>query len=262
MYLVSLSVVCAVLLGLTLSSGRSFADPPIPVNGTYGELALATTIPNWRTLQKIVPLLTPSLQPDDPLIKSIRAAVGNVRNLVDIFVYAYPIVQIGKVTDVIVALINDVQTGWTYLGAYHDLKNVNYTEPTRRSRMNDVQNWLNRFKANTANLNYNFQLANVSKSEFFERPKDEVSYLYWGWSGLTPRKNDTGIQNIAVLLDGMWAVEQANFGTIMTLPDMWGNITQAFFFPRLPKNHSQRRLRDRSLPSDIRRRLHEEFGHC
>jgi len=231
----ALVIACCSVFLVGHVEGRVSADSPTPLNLTYGELCLATTIPNWDAFLKIVPQLIPSLQPDSLTVKAIRTAVGNVRNLVDIFIYAYPIVRVGMVADVVLVLVNDVQTGWSQIGAYHDLSNVNYTEAERQSAMATLQKWLAHFKQNFADLKYDAFVRSASKDQFYDRPHSEISYLYWGWSTMTPRKNDTGLENIAVLLDGMWQVEQQNFHVIINLPDMWNNVSQENFFHNFRK---------------------------
>src|SRR5437868_5434403 len=77
-------------------------------------------------------------------------------------------------------------------------------------------------------LNYSLCIQSVSPNQLFARPRNELSYLYWGWSTVSPFPNDTAIQNVAVLLDGMWSVELNDFDAILALPNLWDNQSQHY----------------------------------
>ena len=87
---------------------------------------------------------------------------------------------------------------------------------------------MNCFNNNINTYNYGQFLQTMSRTEIFVRPPSKLYYLYWGLTNLTPLSNNTGLENVAILLDVMWSREISDYHAIMTLPDIW-NITQVSF---------------------------------
>jgi len=83
--------------------------------------------------------------------------------------------------------------------------------------------------ANKKAYNYDAFITTIDKSKIFIRPKSTLSDLFWGLSSAIPLANDTAIQNIALLLDGVWQHEYSTYQSIMALPNIWDSTQHDIF---------------------------------
>jgi len=65
-----------------------------PLNGTYGELALYTCVPSYQSAMQTLALWNDGINPDDKLVEKVRDACGSARNVMDVFIYAFPYVPL------------------------------------------------------------------------------------------------------------------------------------------------------------------------
>lgn len=65
------------------------ALPPNATSLTYGQLAAIVVPPAWDNVISLLPTLSCSAMPGD--VKPVRKAILALRNLVDVFSYAYPV---------------------------------------------------------------------------------------------------------------------------------------------------------------------------
>jgi len=201
-----------------------------PINKTYGELAAYVLPESYGVIHPALKnVWSDKLSPSDHAVKVTRDAFGFGRDLLNMFIYAYPIVPDpnNKDREVALKILEDMQNAWTIIGHYKDLHNKPYTKKDQEQRMNDCVNAIATFQKHRKEMDYDTFITKPKLKSIVSRPKSELSYLYWGWSPATvvPQANLTGIENIAIMLGGMWGVQLRDFSFILALPNVF-NATE------------------------------------
>jgi hypothetical protein len=156
----------------------------------------------------------------------MRKALLFCRNSIDIFAYAYPLSSDAaekkhKQEDVFTYLRTDLDNGYTLVGNFQDLQNVNYTQKDYLQRLTACLSWKTVFVTNIDQYAYKAFVLSASPIKLFDRKKKDLSRDYWGKVPDVPLLNNTGDQNVAILAAGQLTEAVAYYDAIYNLTDIW-----------------------------------------
>lgn len=80
-----------------------------------------------------------------------------------------------------------------------------------------------------AKHNYVAYVKSASASSFFIRPKEHLSVDFWGGVNVVPKKELSGLQNIALLNDGQTTSAINQYDTWTNLTTLWVVRFLSFF---------------------------------
>ncbi|KAL6750061.1 hypothetical protein V8C86DRAFT_2823067 [Haematococcus lacustris] len=141
----------------------------------------------------LLPELRPTTGPGD--IKSLRVALLDCRELLDIFSWVYP-----NISTQWEAVRRDLDAGYEVLGDFQDLDHsgVNYTQVDEVERRGACLAWQAMFLGNLQSNEYHeFVSAPVNGSLYRHH---HTSRLFWGYGGVEPVATTTGLLNLAALV--------------------------------------------------------------
>jgi len=226
-------VACFVLLCFIATHVSATEETPARIGSkrneswSYGRLGFEVASAQWQQMMSLWSTFNESTSPSDAWW--LRGAVVEVREQIDIFCYAYPIVYARhEKKETFHLLFDDLTSGYQALGDYSDLRKVNYTEKDRQERNKIVMQWKADFLKHGQELHYEPFVLGVSEHKLHERPKHDLSYQYWGSTSTIPSLKLTGFQNIALLGKGQWKSLYEKKDKIFNLTSIW-----------LPKEHSE-----------------------
>jgi len=169
------------------------------------------------------------------VVKPMRKSLLLARNGLDVFVFAYPgaeNMRIGKPPkngDVFTALRDDLDEGYTLVGDFQDLQNVNYTHEDYLERFNACLAWKVTFLVNIDKYGYKAYVLSASTTKLFKRKKGELSKDYWGNVTGRPNLTISGYQNVAILADGQLNNSVNIYTYITNLTDIWDDVYHTQF---------------------------------
>lgn len=202
--------------------------PSADMNSTYGELAETLMVPAYAAMMKDMGVLTNTTLPSNPAVKRFRNEILAVRNILDVFVFAYPTPH----PDVWEHAREDMNVGYTIIGDFKDLvdSHVNYTEKQLEKLRKECLNWQSDYNKHSIKYNYSYYLQNPSPSELFTRPENDYSQFFWGAdTDIQPTLNRTGYQNIAYLMKALTTSSIDNYDMFGNLTEIYRNDTQLVF---------------------------------
>jgi len=198
---------------------------------SYGELARTYIPDKWNTAMGYMSQFTETVSPGDSIVKSLRKSLLYTRDLLDIFVYAYPNTTskaiaeepLIKGTDAWVKLRDDLDEGYTALGEFQDLNKtkVSYTTKELNKRRGVCLNWQQSFSKR--NTTYQTYILNPSTTALFIRSSDSLSQFYWGIADITPALTRTGLANIAFLVQSILNRAISDLPKVTALKDLYSN---------------------------------------
>jgi len=200
------------------------ADP------SYGQLAIQEVPPLYKTSINLLPQMNETTMPTD--VKTLRKALLYCRDMLDIFVYAYPNeTQVGtKVKDVWVQIRGDYNDGYTTIGDFQDLAHsgVNYTKKQLEKLRDACLQWKSGFQQNQLKYDYDVYVQKISTSELFYRDPSELSAFYWQYVDVYPEFGLSGVQNIARLENGLLQIADDNYTQLIELGEPWQDDQHQF----------------------------------
>jgi len=165
-------------------------------------------------------------------VKTLRKALLYCRDMLDIFVYAYPNeTQVGtKVKDVWVQIRGDYNDGYTTIGDFQDLAHsgVNYTKKQLEKLRDACLQWKSGFQQNQLKYDYDVYVQKISTSELFYRDPSELSAFYWQYVDVYPEFGLSGVQNIARLENGLLQIADDNYTQLIELGEPWQDDQHQF----------------------------------
>jgi hypothetical protein len=207
------SLVClAGLLAIAL------AEPHVE---NYGELAQANAPVYYKKMMATLESLTNTSTPDS--VRAVRHNISDVRNLLDIFAFAFPNNTGPKGKDVWPKLRGDLDDGYTVIGDFQDLAHsgVNYTHSEMRARRDVCLKWKATFLGDIPRYNYDEFIGEASANELFYRPDKDYSKDFWEYIGASPDPARSGLANLGVLERGIIGQLAANYTRVVNLTDIW-----------------------------------------
>jgi hypothetical protein len=193
---------------------KSLTDP------SYGDLALHDVVLSFvQGVNSLINNLTALSMPES--VRAMRTSLLMARSSLDIFVYAYPKTDQSSEEDTFRILRDDLDTGYTLIGNFQDLRNVNYTPQELEQSRQLCLSWKSAFLVNMEKYNYKNFIFSASTKSIINRKKSHLSKDYWGNVNATPTINRTGYQNIAVLAEGQTLEAVMYYDATYNLTDIW-----------------------------------------
>jgi len=189
----------------------------------YGALAQKKIVAAFDVMFSDLPNLTNETDPDS--VKPIRKNILYTRNLLDIFVYAYP----EHPKDWWNAIRDQLDEGYEVIGYFHDLSGseVDYTPEELEELRAPCIEWKNKFLAKATKDNYLNYLRNPSYLKLYQR--DHVPGFFWKEAGITPNLKYSGIENIALLTENLLLNLQDRLNGLLVLGDVTIRENQKYF---------------------------------
>jgi len=172
-------------------------------------------------------------------VKALRSALGSMRDILDVFVYAYPpkfsTGDDKSKGDAWVKVRECVDDGYTEIGDFKDLADsgVNYTQKQEDKRRNVCLDWKADYVSHAQE--YNSYILNASVTQLYNRDKSVLSPYFWANTPYKPSLKLTGVQNVALLAKGL--VSEAIDGM-----SEWENLTDITGSKKQLKFHDYRKL--------------------
>jgi len=215
MWKVIILVVALICCSVTIQARQS-------VNSlTYNELAASLVAANYTAVVEALPDMNDTTLPQN--IAAFRKDLLYTRNLLDIFVFAYPPPSQPNETDVWVALRQDMNVGYTVVGNFQDLNHsgVNYTLQELDERRNICLAWVATFTNNIQTYNYGQYVANPSPNQLYSRPDNEYSRFFWKRVGVQPSLSLSGLMNVAMLDTALLRQGTKEYLGVFNLPEVY-----------------------------------------
>jgi CHAD domain-containing protein len=177
----------------------------------------------FEKMFKNLPDLTDDIDPDSA--KPIRKNILYTRNLMDIFVYAYP----PSPKDWWKTIRKQLDTGYETIGYFHDLSGseVDYTPEELDELRAPCIEWKNTFLKKASKDDYLSYLRNPSYLKIFEREK--VPGFFWKEAEIKPNLKYSGIENIAILTDQLLQNLLDRLDGLLALRDVTTRDNQEIF---------------------------------
>jgi len=195
----------------------------------FGDLAIQKTPAYYRKMLLILPSLTEESMPDS--VRALRHNISDVRNLLDIFAFAFPNNTGPANTDVWPKLRGDLDAGYTLIGDFQDLDHsgVNYTRHDLEERLHKCLAWKKKFEANMPRFNYEAFAKSARRDMLFYRPDRLYSKDFWEYIGDSPHMELSGLENMAVLERGIIGQLADNYTRVVSLENIW-NVDDHILF--------------------------------
>lgn len=202
-------------------------DVHVPVQTAeagYGHLAADYVAPAYSRLLAHLSTFNNQTMPEDA--KTLRKDIAFARELLDIFVYAYPK---SEKRDIWLDLRNDLDEGHAVVGAFKDLFDMQqlpegqspaYDETLLKTLRKRCLDWQERTLKHELARNYSGYLSQPLVDAFERRHKEALSRFYWGSVAFGPDERLTGLDNVRRLLGAL--VEQAvtKFPSVLDIDDI------------------------------------------
>jgi len=188
---------------------------------SYGELAESLMVPAFKDVAFYLDSLNSSSPPAS--VKNLRDMLLRLRNLVDIFVFAYPTNCGPNGTDLYYPLRDDLDNGYTWIGNFKDLSDsgVNYTLKQEDELRNKCLQWKSTYLNHTSYYGYYVFISNPSTTTIFMRDRTSLSSFFWDLVSFTPSLNISGDGNLAMLSRGLLIGAVGRFQDFVNLQDIY-----------------------------------------
>jgi len=188
---------------------------------TFGQLAAASAAGKWNTMVTLFPNLSNTTLPNNTALDPLRAAVMDIRDVLDIFPFCYPTPAPGSnATDVWKSLRDDLNDGYTLIGDYEDLKDVNYSVVVQQQMLEQLLAWQVTFMNHTAVFNYEPYFDAPVSVCVYNRSEKELSSMFWGNSTILPNASMSGNYNLAMLQLAMIQHHYQRYFVLMSFPNL------------------------------------------
>jgi len=194
----------------------------------------------------LLPALDETTKPSS--VKNLRKAILGTRNMLDVFVYAYPNSTGSKKKDLWHTLRNELDSGYELIGTFQDLdhSNVSYSQQDVIRLRTPCIIWIKNFYKSAEKHNYRDYIRNPSCHTLYHRPS--LAGFFWKLTSVVPSLLLSGPQNIGLLLRSLLAVARTTYDRVLTLQNITDPNNQHHF-------HAFRKL-NRGIIS-----LENDFGH-
>lgn len=201
---------CSLFLLVLCASLSSFASNESSLS--YSELAEHRILTIYSQVTEEIGSLDKNTLPYET--KQLRKDIVQVRDLLDIFVYAFPSAE-KESKDIGLILRDDLDVGYETIGSFKDLFDVQasetndlrpeeavYDKEILKERREQVLKWKKTFLDRDQQAIYVDYLRHPD-SGFSKRKKDSLSRFYWGAVSFRPDADLSGIENVRLLTIGL-----------------------------------------------------------
>jgi CHAD domain-containing protein len=194
-------------------------------NLSFGEL-VQTKMPN--ELNKLLGLLQKVNKDTMPHeTKNLRNQVGRVRDLLDLFSYAYP--KTGD-KDLFKIVRKDLDRGYETVGAFKDLYDtqtathpsltpatITYKPSELEKLRGKVLAWKEKFIVPNQLKEYTHYLNNPDRNELHGRDSKDLNKFYWGISRVKPSPDRPGLDSLRALIHDLLGLTEEDYGKVMKI---------------------------------------------
>jgi hypothetical protein len=187
---------------------------------SYGDLALTSSPSSFATALQYLSWLNKSSMPTG--VKPARKALLSSRSFFDVFAYAYPKTEASGSNDEIFDKIRaDLDEGYEFVGVFQDLQYVSYSEKDFEKRLGDVLDWKDKFENHVDKYNYVKFSKAARTDKLYDRKKSDLSNEFWGAVEEVPSLKDSGLENVAELVNGQYRESKNYYDDIIDLEKVW-----------------------------------------
>jgi hypothetical protein len=170
---------------------------------SYGEVARDVVPRVFDDLVANLDALGPNTPPPD--VRDLRYKVAQLRDLVDIFAFAYP--KDGK-DDPYARLREQLNEGYEKLGAFKDLfdaqgvtdpKDAKYDPKQLKKLREAALEWQKEFRDPKNLADIRDYLESAKKNKLTDRDSGDLGRFFWNEAGIEPNPDLTGLENLARL---------------------------------------------------------------
>jgi len=169
-------------------------------------------------------MLTQDSEPNS--VKPLRKSILYARNLLDIFVYAYP--YDSAKDDSWRDMRKLLNFGYESIGTFQDLSNVPYTDKEAEELRTPCLDWKERLIKRIAKYDYLAYLRNPSYLNLYVR-KSSTLYGFWEDANTIPDLRYSGIENLSRMTSGLFLNLQNQLTNLLTLDDISKSENQLYF---------------------------------
>jgi len=217
-------VVLASLAALSLAHNK-IPIKNMPINNASGVLAQVVLPYCLQALDAMIPQWDNNILPGNKTVHTLRNAAGLLRDMIDIFIYSYPIVKDPQnvTSEIALKISDDSEKLWQVLGHFWDLHSKPYNQTDLDEKRGECIDAIAKYNKHKVAMKYSLFLAHPKAKTFTYRNQTELSTLFWGWAGVVPLTNNTAIQNLALLLGAMWDVQIDRLNWVLHLPNIFND---------------------------------------
>jgi len=195
-----------------------------PGTSTYGALALLRVPPELGKTDDAVAPFDDDIMPHEA--KAMRKQIGTMRDMVDLFAFAYPR---GKHRDRWVEIRDELDDGYETIGSFKDLFDVQnvedpadavYDDDELNERRDAALAWVVEFHDDEHQLELANYLGAPKLHELQDRPNDDMPRFYWREADLEPDEDLSGLKNMARLQRELIAKARGDLEDTKKLDDL------------------------------------------
>jgi hypothetical protein len=190
------------LVGVVLLSTTPFAQSETL---SFNKLGQDEVLKHFSAVK--ADLETFSFNTDWKAAKKLRKDIGNLKLLLDVFVYVYPKKGLGE-KDSWEFLREELDKGYEVFGNYKDVYDTAQTtgeeiDQEEKERLyKKAQEWNDDFRLMLEEKSV-LDYLNESSDKFTKRKNKDLPKYLWRRLDFSPQENFTGVENIRVLLEGL-----------------------------------------------------------
>ncbi len=211
-----------------------FADGKSDGGGaiSYGALARAKMSPALSQVITGLMVIDADVRPEEP--KAVRKQIAELRDQVDLFVYAYST----KNGDPWMAIRDDLDTGYETIGAFKDLfDRQGIDDPTMAvydpaevaARRAEVVAWTTAFLDPDHLASDRDYLSSPSENKLHDRSRKDLSPFFWGATKIEPSLSRSGLKNMAKLTRELLSLAIDDYDHVLDLRDIHKEANQVKF---------------------------------
>jgi len=216
------------LLGCNRAKDESvlMADNVVDSEPSYGQLAKQMLDVEFTKLAGELSMLNQNTLPEQT--KELRKKIGAVRQMVDVFAYAY---EPSGDPDAFLALRDELDVGYEVMGAFKDLfdgqvangvdpANVTYEPKELKKSREKMLAWSKHFlKPKRLSRHQNF-LSSPILDGTADRKSSSLSRFYWGGVDIKPKASHSGKKTISRLVSAQLKESRKLYKDIVDIKDL------------------------------------------
>jgi len=197
------------------------ASPP-----SYGQLAKQMLSTEFGKLSAALAVITKDTLPHET--KDLRKQIGSVRQMVDVFAYAYE--PTGD-PDIFLTLRDELDVGYETMGAFKDLfdgpvangadpANITYKKKDLKKYGDPLLAWLEKFLKPKRLGRYLDLLSEPLLDSIADRKRSKLSRFYWGGVDIKPKPSDSGVKTISRLVHAQLKESKKAYKKTLLIDDL------------------------------------------
>jgi len=201
---------------LVLAVPCAWSDP-------FCDLAQRQCSGKWELMTNLSVALNNDSIPSNAL-KPLRSSILQIRDVLDIFPFCFPT----QPKDIWRLLRSDANVGYTLLGDFIDLQNVNYSATAELKLKLALLGWLELFTNHAAQYQYQKYFESPDISQLYFRKQSEYSVMFWGNTSSVPSNATSGLDTIGLLMVCTGSFNQTSLISYLRQLAQVGNLASRY----------------------------------